>query len=557
MSEEEKEGANTFDKLAAKTLLNKWRSYKNAPVMQVHSPDATYDEDENEIDAYLKNLRKEQNKLKKISANHLRAPKSNPALTAKQQRRFDELNAFFDWEDDKDRYADEYIEPGKIPVTTFDSPAGHTYIMGDSDEDKFYERLQENFNPIMKQRNEITTNLAKLIYDQHQKFYETSRDKLKSEAGKYETELDKLDPNIVLQTIGEKAIKHYDPTLYSEMESSLEKHQEIVDAQEKYDDAMNELSHLKGLIKELDDTKSVQGAVSKYNGENFTVMLQLALKTLGIDPDLFLKATIGKYKNEEGAEEARQQLNKLLDDIENNQTLLLNAKKVNQMNRMQKQLNQVTELQDRITTDIKSRDVYLDRHDEFYAKAEPTLDAYKELISKYSKFLTPDVITDLETEVKQINDYINDARLKGFKAGEIKKYNDLVDKVRNNVRNHYQDILNKLNAYSNSVSAEDAIINEIKSLASYEQYSQLPPNIFEKLPEDIKSKVMRLMELKAKLQKQQGKTKNISQKYKINASNKPVSEDKEHAKVFNPMLNRGYAIFNKVAQHNAYNAGFL
>ena len=149
----------------------------------------------------------------------------------------------------------------------------------------------------------------------------------------------------------------------------------------------------------------------------------------------------------------------------------------------------------------------------------------------------------------------------GASAGKIsgarEKFEEIKSTVRKNLQNSYKQIMDKLTIYKDAVSAEDALISEIKSLASYEQYTQLPPAIFEQLPEDIKKKCLYLMELKAKLQKQQGKTKNISQKYKINASNKPVSEDKEHAKVFNPMLNRGYAIFNKVAQHNAYNAGFL
>jgi hypothetical protein len=112
--------------------------------------------------------------------------------------------------------------------------------------------------------------------------------------------------------------------------------------------------------------------------------------------------------------------------------------------------------------------------------------------------------------------------------------------------------LNKLNAYSNSVSAEDALISEIKSLASYEQYSQLPPDIFEKLPDDIKNKVIRLMELKAKLQKQQGKTKNISQKYKLNVDNKPISVDKDSRKVINPALFRGYKLFENVKLHQTF-----
>lgn len=216
------------------------------------------------------------------------------------------------------------------------------------------------------------------------------------------------------------------------------------------------------------------------------------------------------------------------------------------------------------TSFVTNRKVAIDNRDEFYEIAKPTLETYKELISNYSQYLTPEVISDLEKNVQQINDYISDARLKGVSAGKLAEYTRLVNTVRKNVRDNYQNILNKMQAYSNSVSAEDAILNEIKSLASYEQYSQLPPAIFEKLPDEIKNKVMRLMELKAKLQKQQGKTKTISKKYKLNADNHPLSQDSK-PKLFNPrlfepwvkpLLNKGYSIHNKIAQHSAYNASF-
>lgn len=207
------------------------------------------------------------------------------------------------------------------------------------------------------------------------------------------------------------------------------------------------------------------------------------------------------------------------------------------------------------TTFTTNQKVAIDNRDEFYEIAKPTLETYKELITKYSDYLNPQVITELEGNVKQLNDYISDARLKGVTAGQMAEYTRLVNQVRKNVRDNYQNILTKMQAYSNSVSAEDAILNEIKALASYEQYSQLPPAIFEKLPDEIKNKVMRLMELKAKLQKQQGKTKTISKKYKINADNHPLSSDSK-PKLFNPMLNKGYSIHNKIAQHSMYNAAF-
>ena len=207
------------------------------------------------------------------------------------------------------------------------------------------------------------------------------------------------------------------------------------------------------------------------------------------------------------------------------------------------------------TTFTTNEKVAIDNRDEFYETAKPTLEAYKELITKYSEYLNPEVLTELEAKVQQLNDYISDARVKGVTAGKLAEYTRLVNQVRKNVRDNYQNILTKMQAYSNSVSAEDAILNEIKSLASYEQYSQLPPAIFEKLPDEIKNKVMRLMELKAKLQKQQGRTKEISNKYKLNADNHPLSSNAK-PKLFNPMLNKGYSIHNKIAQHSIYNAAF-
>jgi hypothetical protein len=221
---------------------------------------------------------------------------------------------------------------------------------------------------------------------------------------------------------------------------------------------------------------------------------------------------------------------------------------------------------ERLRQDAEDEDEDEDIHDVIDPADEVAVlnDSFKN-ITKYQDYLDPKAFANLAKNVKAMQDYITEISIlsakKGAEAGEIagarKKFEEIKSTVRKNLQNSYKQIMDKLTIYKDAVSAEDALISEIKSLASYEQFTQLPPAIFEQLPEDIKKKCLYLMELKAKLQKQQGKTKNISQKYKINASNKPVSEDKKSAKVFNPMLNRGYAIFNKVAQHNAYNAGFL
>lgn len=113
--------------------------------------------------------------------------------------------------------------------------------------------------------------------------------------------------------------------------------------------------------------------------------------------------------------------------------------------------------------------------------------------------------------------------------------------------------------FQSALNYEDARMNDVfknKSKVS----NELSTLITKKYNADADNKDIQdsddAIELEAELQKQQGTTKNISQKYKLNASNKPVSEDKASPKVFNPMLNRGYSLFSKVSQHNAYNAGF-
>lgn len=114
---------------------------------------------------------------------------------------------------------------------------------------------------------------------------------------------------------------------------------------------------------------------------------------------------------------------------------------------------------------------------------------------------------------------------------------------------NFQSALNYEDARMNDIRTQLSDVFKNKSKISNELRTLITnKNIQDSIDED--------MELKAELQKHQGATKSISQKYKLNADNKPVSEDKSTAKVLNPMLTRGYRVFNKVAQHNAYNAGF-
>lgn len=400
-------------------------------------------------------------------------------------------------------------------------------IISDSDESKkdetetgkeeglwSYFTQPDKLNPVFKQQQEAARNLNALRL----KAYNENHDKFKEKT------------NDLVRSVGIKAIKDTNPDLAEAIEEAQTIDNYFIP------NRADDISKAKDNIINLVSWVQSPGKNSGWNKKAKAIKNDLEL--IGISDSL---KTLEDYKG--------RNLNEL--------TELLNvkanaAKKIGESTKARR-----TELQEQIDsykpdTFKTSKQVAIDKYDEFFAHAEPTLTAFKELITNYSKFLTPEVITELEGEVEQIKDYINDARDKGVKAGEIKKYYELVNKVRENVRNNYQDILNKLNAYSNSVSAEDALISEIKSLASYEQYSQLPPEIFEKLPDDIKNKVIRLMELKAKLQKQQGKTKSISQKYKLNVDNKPISVDKDSRKVINPALFRGYKLFENVKLHQTF-----
>ena len=135
----------------------------------------------------------------------------------------------------------------------------------------------------------------------------------------------------------------------------------------------------------------------------------------------------------------------------------------------------------------------------------------------------------------------------------------------NNLFKNFQSALNYEDARMNDISTQlsdvfknkSKVSNELSALITKKYKDEVDPNYKVAADnKDIRDSIDDDMELKSELQKHQGTTKNISQQYKLNASNKPVSEDKASPKVFNPMLNRGYSLFSKVSQHNAYNAGF-
>ena len=405
------------------------------------------------------------------------------------------------------------------------------YINAQYKQDRALDNWQK-FNPVFKQQQDIAKNLNDLLKKSEDFDENTFKD----------------DTENYVKSIGMKVIQDTNPALAETIEKAKD-----FDENENFDeglvdyirDSIDPIIDAVELIKsKIKDGSSLRGWKNSYKP------ILTALEHFGWhkDKDFKLKFNLDNI-DDVGAintDELRAWLEQKLNKIETKQNLIKGYR-----TDLQKQMQEY-KYNTSFTTNQK---VAIDNRDEFYEIAKPTLETYKELITKYSEYLNPQVLTELEEKVKQINDYISDARLKGVSAGQMAEYTRLVNQVRKNVRDNYQNILTKMQAYSNSVSAEDAILNEIKSLASYEQYSQLPPAIFEKLPDEIKNKVMRLMELKAKLQKQQGKTKTISNKYKLNADNHPLSENSK-PKLFNPMLNKGYSIHNKIAQHSLYNSSF-
>lgn len=398
---------------------------------------------------------------------------------------------------------------------------------------KYFEALQnKGLNPIFKQQQNIAQNLNELL----------------KKSDNFDANTFKDDTENYVKSVGMKVIQDTNPKLADTIEKAKD-----FDENDGFDDEL--VDYLRGSIDSIVDVvKSIKAKIkggSNLRGwKNAYKPILTALDHFGWnkDKDFNQKFNLDNIDavGEMNTDELRAWLEQKLNKIETKQNLIKGYRTDLQ--------NQMNEYKDNPSFTTNQKVAY-DNRDEFYEIAKPTIDTYKELITKYSEYLTPQVLTELEAKVEQLNDYISDARLKGVTAGQMAEYTRLVNQVRKNVRDNYQNILTKMQAYSNSVSAEDAILNEIKSLASYEQYSQLPPAIFEKLPDEIKNKVMRLMELKAKLQKQQGKTKTISKKYKINADNHTLSENAK-PKLFNPMLNKGYSIHNKIAQHNAYNAAF-
>lgn len=414
-------------------------------------------------------------------------------------------------------------------------------------EDTRLNEINKQLSDVFKNKSKVSNTLHKVIAkkyldDVDPKYY-TSKN-----TGELIQKRDKFKD--VFATLGEEVIAD-NQDIKKRIDNALEMDKAIYNKNQEMAALTNAINVLDKAIEHYDEMRADPNMTTKQS--NYTIpnkskltydykgaKIQNALAAAGIkmDEDGFIA-----YATPETLVEARNRLEEMARNLYKSRIVRIDLQ---------------NDIADEINRNfmINVKKIKMDTHKDLEDIAKPTLDAYTKLISDYKSYLTPEVITKLKDDVEQLNEYMkNVGRIAADKSAK-KTYLEMLKKIKHNVETNYKQIMDKLNIYSNSVSAEDAIINEIKSLASYEQYTQLPPAIFEELPENIKKKCLYLMELKSKLQNQQGKTKNISKKYKINASNIPTSEDKSSAKVLNPMLNRGYSIFNKISQHNAYNAGF-
>lgn len=166
-------------------------------------------------------------------------------------------------------------------------------------------------------------------------------------------------------------------------------------------------------------------------------------------------------------------------------------------------------------------------------------------------------ISEIESKAQNISEINKKYIAFGMDKGMALQLHRDMREIRKVIKAHTPDIINGLAAYERQTGMERDLEEQIRSLMTYKDYLNLPPSAFEHLPESIKRKCRQLEELLNKLNNVKKIKAAIPEQYKLNANKTPTSSDKSSPKVFNPMLNRGYSIFNKVAQHNAYNAGFL
>lgn len=145
----------------------------------------------------------------------------------------------------------------------------------------------------------------------------------------------------------------------------------------------------------------------------------------------------------------------------------------------------------------------------------------------------------------------------GMDKGMALQLNRDMKAIRNAIKMHAPEIMNALAEYEKQTGVERDLEAEIRSLITYKDYLSLPPAVFEHLPESVKRKCRQLEELMNRLNNVKKIKAAIPEQYKLNASNIPTSSDKSSPKVLNPMLNRGYRLFNKVGMHQSmFNKNF-
>ena len=125
---------------------------------------------------------------------------------------------------------------------------------------------------------------------------------------------------------------------------------------------------------------------------------------------------------------------------------------------------------------------------------------------------------------------------------------DVITKYGSRLQNKY-----KLEAkLKNADDKVETLMQELKRNNNIEYLLKLPTNVYEMLPSEVKLACDQYMRKQIEL------THAIKARKSI-ISKKALTQQIEPSKiqyVINPMLNKGYSIFNKVAQHNAYNSSF-
>ena len=166
-------------------------------------------------------------------------------------------------------------------------------------------------------------------------------------------------------------------------------------------------------------------------------------------------------------------------------------------------------------------------------------------------------IAEIESKAQNLSEINKKYITFGMTQGMALQLSRDMREIRKAIQEHAPNIMNGLAEYEKQTGVERNLEEQIRSLMTYKDYLSLPPAAFEHLPESIKRKCRQLEELMNKLNNVKKIKAAIPEQYKLNASKTPTSSDKSSPKVLNPMLNRGYRLFDKVGMHQSmFNKNF-